>query len=201
MGRDPIGYEGSKFGLYEAIRGRVLIYLDPTGLIPITCTCHGYSPRDAGGGPYTIYRKINCQGLATSCCPQACGQDRWDGEWYVGEPPNPVIPRPLTLNDCAIAGAACITVDLATPDPTDLCPPKYVCYAIAGCVAATIIYCGKDGDELDDMQEALDSFRSNADFRRWWHKEYKGDQGMSGGGQNQPRHVQGRYIRRFQRVG
>jgi RHS repeat-associated protein len=83
LGRDPIGYEGSEWGLYEFVRSRSLVNSDPTGLIPITCRCHGYSPRDQGGGPYTVDRTVECGGLATNCCRRACGRDRWHGEWWI----------------------------------------------------------------------------------------------------------------------
>jgi RHS repeat-associated protein len=44
----------------------------------------------------------------------------------------------------------------------------------------------QDGDFLDQLQEAKEAFRRDKDFRRWWHRNYKGDQGMSGGGQKNP---------------
>jgi hypothetical protein len=84
------------------------------------------------------------------------------------------------------SGSICtfITGDVAIPEPTDVCPPKWVCYVIAGAIAGTIIY--TSGDDLDDLQDALDAFRNNPDFRRWWHKHWKGDQGFGGGGKKNP---------------
>jgi RHS repeat-associated protein len=91
--RDPIGYAGSDFGLYEYVKSRSLVNYDPSGLIPITCKCHGYSPRDQGGGPFTIDRTTECGGLASNCCGRVCGPDlHWQDEWWiVPQPPQPEI--------------------------------------------------------------------------------------------------------------
>jgi hypothetical protein len=84
MGRDPIGYWGSKWGLHHFLKGRVLTKLDPTGLVPIACTCEGYSPRDAGGGLYNYTRVVNCLGVAQNCCANACNPgDRFTGDWKI----------------------------------------------------------------------------------------------------------------------
>jgi hypothetical protein len=88
--RDPIGFHGGDFCLFNYVKAKSLTSIDPAGLRPITCRCHGYSPRDAGGGPFTVDRKVECANLATTCCPRACGELRWENEWWIGDP----VPEP-----------------------------------------------------------------------------------------------------------
>ena len=38
-GRDPIQFYGSRWNLYKLAKGRATVWLDPTGLLPCTCTC------------------------------------------------------------------------------------------------------------------------------------------------------------------
>jgi RHS repeat-associated protein len=45
LGRDPIGYEGSEWGLYEILEGAALSAIDPSGNITLICACHCW-----GGG-------------------------------------------------------------------------------------------------------------------------------------------------------
>jgi RHS repeat-associated protein len=68
LGRDPIGYLGSMWGLYELFDALVLKSTDSTGLA--TCTCH------CGGGPsrhgHPVEVTTTCGGNADSCCHHAC---------------------------------------------------------------------------------------------------------------------------------
>jgi RHS repeat-associated protein len=70
LGRDPIGYQGSMWGLYELFDASVLTSTDPLGLFSGTCTCH------CGGGPsrHGIPVQVTpaCGGNADSCCRKAC---------------------------------------------------------------------------------------------------------------------------------
>ena len=45
ISRDPIGYQGSKWNLYEYVRGKPILYVDPTGwlLEHRPTTCYHYS--------------------------------------------------------------------------------------------------------------------------------------------------------------
>jgi len=189
--RDPIGYwDGlSLFSTYF-----VLIGTDPSGMYE-NGKGPKYVPIPPGSGP---------KGPKYLPIPPGSGPKPYPNiprpEWPIHPngtlfppghpfaPPENLPPSQfptVTPANCAHGICAAITVDLVTPEPTDFCPPKYLCYVIVGCAAGAVIYCS-DGDELDELQEALDAFRRNPDFRRWWHKEYKGDQGMSGGGKKNP---------------
>jgi len=61
--RDPIGYEGSEWNLYEYVAGKPTKYLDPSGLRLFSC-CNGktYEPAGQGCCNKAIYS------LATDCC-------------------------------------------------------------------------------------------------------------------------------------
>ena len=69
--RDPIGYEGSQWGLYELLNGQVIDSNDPLGLASIDCKCH------CGGGPgpqgEPVKITTNCDGKdGEACCHKAC---------------------------------------------------------------------------------------------------------------------------------
>jgi len=77
LGRDPIGFEGSGSLLYDFLRGDTLEKLDPSGLIPITCECqcaYGKANQNSpdGSGRWLFYTTVNCNGLAATCCSNAC---------------------------------------------------------------------------------------------------------------------------------
>ena len=72
--RDPMDYEGSEWNLYEFLGSRVLRFVDPSGQIPITCECRN-GPRfgvNCALAGCLYYRTVECQGLASGCCREAC---------------------------------------------------------------------------------------------------------------------------------
>jgi RHS repeat-associated protein len=88
LGRDPIGYAGSEWGLYEFLDGMPLGKCDPSGLVPILCICHEYPPFSGGLGPgrpreYTV--STNCRGLGENCCREACRPYGFSGNWKIVE--------------------------------------------------------------------------------------------------------------------
>jgi RHS repeat-associated protein len=109
LGRDPIGYEGGEWGLYEYVSTKVLVATDPSGMILIECACscqlcYGVARENCRW--FSQNAQINCVGSAESCCLSACGglsqvnsngrqrcvyedgliPGRW---WVVGTPPPP----------------------------------------------------------------------------------------------------------------
>jgi hypothetical protein len=58
LGRDPIGFEGSPFDLYEFVEGRVLVSTDPKGL------CGGRS----NGSGYIFCGGAWIQTFTSGCC-------------------------------------------------------------------------------------------------------------------------------------
>ncbi len=93
--RDPIGFLGG-INLYDYVAGQSLGSLDPSGNIPITCGCLKYGRQY--GGPTSspaieqFNVSVNCGGLASSCCSNACGPGWWGGHWWiVPQPPQPEI--------------------------------------------------------------------------------------------------------------
>jgi RHS repeat-associated protein len=104
LGRDPIGYEGSEWGLYEYVASNVLVMTDPTGEIPIVCRCS----RDAQNIWGTWEVVTDCTGLASTCCGRACCPGRGTGGvlggpntpcgymddwWVLNTPPPPTFPQ------------------------------------------------------------------------------------------------------------
>jgi RHS repeat-associated core domain len=61
---------------------------DPSGLVPVECSCFWPEPPEFGtGGGSIITTVVDCQGLGTRCCEQSCG--RLDVvNWRIA-PPNP----------------------------------------------------------------------------------------------------------------
>ena len=45
---------------------------------------------------------------------------------------------------------------------------------------------GKTGNVLDQTQEAMQAFRKNKEFRRWWHRKYKASQKIPKVGKRNP---------------
>jgi RHS repeat-associated protein len=60
------------------------------------------------------------------------------------------------------------------------------CGAGAGMWFSTQPDGGRGESYLDQMHEAKKAFRSNKDFRRWWHRNYKGDQKVPSNEQHNP---------------
>jgi len=83
--RDPIGFKGSRWDLYEFVEGSSLNGLDPSGKILIACTCGCHGGRSIGYR--SEVRTVECTGLATSCCSSVCntryhnGSCSFTGEW------------------------------------------------------------------------------------------------------------------------
>jgi hypothetical protein len=78
--RDPIGYAPGNWNLFEFVTGSPLEKVDPSGLIPISCGCDAMSERGKIGEFQVV---VECGGLASNCCRNACGGiNRWNGEWH-----------------------------------------------------------------------------------------------------------------------
>ena len=73
LGRDPIGYEGSEWGLYEAFGSRSPKSLDPTGKIIVTCNCSCRQGR--GSIQFTEPKQVECQ-EGDYCCANACNYSK-----------------------------------------------------------------------------------------------------------------------------
>jgi RHS repeat-associated protein len=98
LGRDPIGFEGSEWGMYEFVRSRALNRLDPSGLILIYCECRSPSIADLfpfinQGSGWEVPKM--CDGLASTCCQRACCPNNFNpcyvftGRWRVPNTPPP----------------------------------------------------------------------------------------------------------------
>jgi RHS repeat-associated protein len=97
LSRDPIGFRGSGWGLYEFVHGRTLLRVDPSGLLPIDCDCAcRFIPAD-GSNQHIEHDvvTVDCQGDGDACCRRACkyltiGQGdeptidcEFSGEWHI----------------------------------------------------------------------------------------------------------------------
>ena len=77
LGRDPIGYEAG-ISVYQFLRSRMMVRLDPTGTVDIECHCscirqgHGGRVDDSFEATVTV----DCPGLASDCCSEACEAKR-----------------------------------------------------------------------------------------------------------------------------
>ncbi len=89
INRDPIGYLAG-YNLYEYTGGMPTYYVDPSGLVEITCRC---SLPWAIGPHYDV--RVNCSGLAKNCCKDACGPDDEMWDWRVPKKRPP--QKPMTL--------------------------------------------------------------------------------------------------------
>ena len=67
--RDPIGFKGSEWGLYDYTSSRPLYRNDPSGRVAIRCSCDG--------GP--VY--VNCNVRPSECCTDACGHE--NAPWII----------------------------------------------------------------------------------------------------------------------
>ena len=67
--RDPIGFKGSEWNLYEYVRGRSLNYIDPSGLVSVTCQCQCRQGR--GEVQFTEEKEVQCV-IGQACCSTAC---------------------------------------------------------------------------------------------------------------------------------
>ena len=104
--RDPIGYVGSAYNLYEYVSGMPTVAIDPFGLKCLNCTC------EAENGRRTWNVEIECDTaggegpLFSDCCKDAC----WDSSVGFGHP---------------------INIEICGADPTEPCTPeeawKYLC--------------------------------------------------------------------------
>jgi hypothetical protein len=66
--RNPIGFEGSEWGLYELFDGRVLKSFDPSGLDSVECTRKSGGGPGPGGIPFKIATDCNgCGGFFGVC--------------------------------------------------------------------------------------------------------------------------------------
>ena len=117
LGRDPIGYEAG-VSVYQFLRSRILVRLDPTGTVDINCHCsciqqgHGGRVDDSFETDVTV----NCLTLPTICCSRACEIERRNryGDppirgcdkssctftWQWGPPLPPVKPEHCSIPDC-----------------------------------------------------------------------------------------------------
>ena len=141
--RDPIDFIGSQWGLYEVFNGRVLDDLDPTGLIPISCECR-IGPRF--GIHFNHIVEIDCPGLASNCCRDACcpdpnsdfGCNAFTGKWSVaGAKDDLEDPDPIDDIETVVCGFFLICDLVTAPIPGDgvACAvgTKVVCKTIKKC--------------------------------------------------------------------
>jgi len=77
--RDPIGYEGSEWNLFEYGESSPVVYVDPDGNVSISCKCAGI-PEGKRGTRRDYFKAVDCQVLASTCCDDAC-DGRWTGSW------------------------------------------------------------------------------------------------------------------------
>ena len=144
LSRDPIGYRGG-VNLYRFLQTSPMMRLDPTGHVPIDCTCNCYKPRcrDIEGYDETFTVTTNCVSNASVCCGQVCrdeGQSRgipWSSSncrmksWQVtgALPDEPIYPEHCSIPDCKL-GCALVAKGVFT-----LCLAKgggpQVCYTVA----------------------------------------------------------------------
>ncbi len=98
MGRDPLGYRGSRWNLQTAFS--VPNFLDPSGSIPIFCSCRRF--RWTGVSNKRV--RTNCKGLASRCCAAACPEPySFTGEWdIIGAAPSTPAVHPA---EAAVRGA------------------------------------------------------------------------------------------------
>ena len=74
--RDPIGYEAG-VSLYQFLRSRILVRLDPTGTVDIDCHCScSRTMRGRLDDSFEATATVDCQGLARNCCSEACEVER-----------------------------------------------------------------------------------------------------------------------------
>jgi hypothetical protein len=72
-----VGYQDGS-SLYGAVF--VPNGIDPTGTVKISCTC-----KSSGWGGTETTVMVNCNGLASTCCNNACwGGSFWTGNWKIG---------------------------------------------------------------------------------------------------------------------
>lgn len=134
--KDPIGFEGSEWNLYQYVNSNPARYLDPSGLECFDMMCTDPTGRTSPPKP---------------------------------KQPKPVLPPgPSTIVICASGVCTIITTDLYIPDPSDACPPKWVCYAVGGAIAGGII-CMVGGEDIPwekirDLYERLKSLRVMEDY-------------------------------------
>jgi len=135
VSRDTIGFEGRQFCLYGYVGTRPLVRWDPRGLIDENG--NGEHPDFAGKPrptlpPGTIY---NPPGILPI-------------------PPLPPNSDPLLL---CLAMGTCTWIggDISIPEPTDICPPKWLCYTVAGAAAGITIVCMSDTDAIRERLREL----------------------------------------------
>ncbi|MFN9415680.1 MAG: RHS repeat domain-containing protein [Pirellula sp.] len=163
LSRDPIGYEGSKWGLYHLFQGLATNSLDPTGesRIVCDCSCEEYTDKDGvripGGEKTDTQITVECQGLADSCCSSACESDAshevpggscnyfkcsFTGSWVregTTQPEFPPIPcsKVECRTGCAIAGVSANLACDQIPEARLRSICKYAAgMMVIGCVVA-----------------------------------------------------------------
>jgi RHS repeat-associated protein len=156
LGRDPIGYAGTEWGLYEFVRSRALDRLDPSGLVLIFCECKSPSITDffpyiSQGSGWEV--PTMCNGLASTCCEKACCPGHYNpcnsftGRWRLkNTPPPPTFPqvfwdcysncsRSDCLSWCTISYGGWATPCLLACIPSAPTFPIYIA-CISGCSGA-----------------------------------------------------------------
>jgi len=79
VNRDPIGYSGSRWNLYEYVSGSPMNQVVPQGTVPITCQCY-----DSWYSWDTSPVEVECGGRASTCCTSACSETYgWSGRWDI----------------------------------------------------------------------------------------------------------------------
>ena len=91
--RDPIGYKGSPWNLYEYGSSRVASLVDPSGKVPISCTCQRFL---GFNGIEEFNVETECDGGGMNCCSNACGDEggAFSGDWNIvgAGPSDPAVP-------------------------------------------------------------------------------------------------------------
>jgi YD repeat-containing protein len=73
--------------LYVYCDDSPLVCSDPSGLVPITCSCVCIYENWVD----SFEKTVDCKGSAKTCCNSACqgGLCSWDGDWHIVPPPPP----------------------------------------------------------------------------------------------------------------
>jgi hypothetical protein len=174
LSRDPIGYEGSQWNLYEYVSSSPLFALDPFGLV--RCGLHVWLYTDSWSVEDNVWE------AATEAA----------GDSYSDNPVRDGLRYVATVNQTGVFdGTDSVLTALEEgeglgsaigPGLLGLLPGPSLGKVDNLCRAAP----KKAGDVLDRLQEAKRQFQTNKEFRNWAHKEFMEDMKMGGGGRRNP---------------
>ena len=137
--RDPIGFDAKSELLYEFVAAGTLNGLDPSGKVAISCTCNCNGGRSIG--QHLEDRVVDCPGLASKCCSDACNTPFYNGSCHFSGTWKQVMSQE---DDTKIAEEV---IDAASDV---ICSVSLVCDVItfpipgdgATCAGGTIVLCG-----------------------------------------------------------